>query len=78
MCIRDSLLRQDERNARFISGEESEKTVATAEPEHFIDHYYVVEDLQVRGALQLKEYSTFEEDVYKRQSQVFAVPVSPS
>lgn len=48
-------------NARFISGEEPEKTVATAEPEHFIDHYYVVEDLQVRGALQLKEYSTFED-----------------
>ena len=30
-------------------------------PNAFIDHYYVVEDLQVRGALQLKEYSTFEE-----------------
>lgn len=57
----ERLLRQDERNARFISGEEPEKTVATAEPEHFIDHYYVVEDLQVRGALQLKEYSTFED-----------------
>ena len=35
----ERLLRQDERNARFISGEEPEKTVATAEPEHFIDHY---------------------------------------
>ena len=32
-----------------------------SEPKHFIDHYYVVEDLQVRGALQLKEYSTFED-----------------
>ena len=31
------------------------------QPDHFIGHYYVVEDLQVRGALQLKEYSTFEE-----------------
>ena len=30
-------------------------------PNAFIDHYYVVEDLQVRGALQLKEYNTFEE-----------------
>ena len=57
----ERLLRQDERNARFISGEEAEKTVVTAEPEHFIDHYYVVEDLQVRGTLQLKEYSTFED-----------------
>ena len=57
----EHLLRQDERNARFISGEEPEKTVATTEPEHFIDHYYVVEDLQVRGALRLKEYSTFED-----------------
>lgn len=57
----ERLLRQDERNARFISGEEPEKTVVVSEPEHFIDHYYVVEDLQVRGALQLKEYSTFED-----------------
>ena len=57
----ERLLRQDERNARFISGEEPEKTVATAEPEHFIDHYYVVEDLQVRVELHLKEYSTFED-----------------
>lgn len=31
------------------------------QPDHFIDHYYVVEDLQVRGALQLTEYSTFAE-----------------
>ena len=64
----ERLLRQDERNARFISGEEPEKTVATAEPEHFIDHYYVVEDLQVRGALQLKEYSTFEDAMRAYQS----------
>ncbi len=64
----ERLLRQDERNARFISGEEPEKTVATAEPEHFIDHYYVVEDLQVRGALQLKEHSTFEDAMRAYQS----------
>ena len=57
----ERLLRQDERNARFISGEEPEKAVATADPEHFIDHYYVVNDLEVRGALSLKEYSTFED-----------------
>lgn len=30
------------------------------EPEHFIDHFYVVNDLEVRGALSLKEYSTLE------------------
>ena len=57
----ERLLRQDERNARFISGAEPEKTVAVSEPEHFIDHYYVVNDLEVRGALSLKEYSTFED-----------------
>lgn len=34
----ERLLRQDERNARFISGEEPEKTVATAEPEHFMQN----------------------------------------
>ena len=57
----ERLLRQDKRNARFISGEEPEKSVATADPEHFIEHYYVVNDLEVRGALSLKEYSTFED-----------------
>ena len=35
---------------------------------HFIHHYYVVEDLQVRGALQLKEYGTFEEAMAAYQS----------
>ena len=35
---------------------------------HFIHHYYVVEDLQVRGALQLKEYGTFEEAMSAYQS----------
>ena len=30
-------------------------------PENFIDHFYVVDDLEVRGALSLKEYSTFED-----------------
>ena len=57
----ERLLRQDERNARFISGTEPEKTVVVSEPEHFVDHYYVVDDLEVRGALSLKEYSTFED-----------------
>ena len=38
------------------------------QPDHFIGHYYVVEDLQVRGALQLKEYSTFEEAMAAYQS----------
>ena len=57
----ERLLKQDERNARFISGAEPKNTVAVSEPEHFIDHYYVVNDLEVRGALSLKEYSTFED-----------------
>ena len=30
-------------------------------PENFIDHFYVADDLEVRGALSLKEYSTFED-----------------
>ena len=64
----EHLLKQDERNTRFVSGAEPEKTVAVSEPEHFIDYYYVVEDLQVRGALQLKEYSTFEEAMKAYQS----------
>ena len=29
------------------------------EPEHFIDHFYVAEDIQKRGALDIKEYSSF-------------------
>ena len=40
----------------------------TQQPDHFIHHYYVVEDLQVRGALQLKEYGTFEEAMAAYQS----------
>lgn len=31
------------------------------ELKHFIDHYYVVEDLQVQGALGLKTYNTFDD-----------------
>nr|WP_276891372.1 LPD11 domain-containing protein [Eisenbergiella massiliensis] len=31
------------------------------EPEHFIDHFYVVEDIQKRGALDIKEYGSFED-----------------
>lgn len=31
------------------------------QPEHFIDHFYVAEDIQKRGALDIKEYSTFED-----------------
>ena len=40
----------------------------TQQPDHFIHHYYVVEDLQVRGALQLNEYGTFEEAMAAYQS----------
>ncbi len=31
------------------------------EPEHFIDHFYVAEDIQKRGALDIKEYSSFDD-----------------
>ena len=31
------------------------------QPDHFIDHFYVSEDVQKRGALDIKEYSTFED-----------------
>ena len=31
------------------------------QPEHFIDHFYVAEDIQKRGALDIKQYSSFED-----------------
>ena len=31
------------------------------EPEHFIDHFYVAEDIQKRGSLDIKEYSSFDD-----------------
>ena len=40
---------------------EPQQEIQPQQPNSFIDYYYVVEDLQVRGALQLKEYRTFEE-----------------
>ena len=40
---------------------EPQQEIQPQQSNSFIDHYYVVEDLQVRGALQLKEYSTFVE-----------------
>jgi len=64
----ERLLRQDERNDRFLSGAEQVKADVPSEPDHFIDHYYVVEDLQVQGALQLREYGTFEEAMRAYQS----------
>ena len=64
----ERLLGQDERNARFLSGAEQVKADVPSEPDHFIDHYYVVEDLQVQGALQLREYGTFEEAMRAYQS----------
>ena len=33
----------------------------TPEPEHFIDHFYVAEDIQKRGSLDIKEYSSFDD-----------------
>ena len=40
---------------------EPQQEIQPQQSNSFIDHFYVVEDLQVRGALQLKEYSTFVE-----------------
>ena len=34
---------------------------APSVPEHFIDHFYVVEDIQKRGALDIREYGSFED-----------------
>ena len=34
---------------------------ATPVPEHFIDHFYVVEDLQKAGSLDIREYGSFED-----------------
>ncbi len=55
----ERLLKQDKRNTTVIS---------SAEPDHFIDHYYVVDNLQVQGALNLKEYSTFNDAIRAYQS----------
>lgn len=53
----------------FLEGEAYNITdIGTSDPEHFIDHYYVAEDLQVRGALELKEYGSFEEAMAAYQS----------
>jgi len=68
----EEMLSQDERNhavrgdaytegnsvTEEIQGEISSET---AQPEHFIDHFYVAEDIQKRGALDIKEYSSFED-----------------
>ena len=52
----------------FQDKETIQATNTTSKTDRFIDHYYVVEDLQVRGALQLKEYGTFEEAMRAYQS----------
>ena len=36
-------------------------TEVTPEPDHFIHHFYVAEDLQKRGALDIQEYSSLED-----------------
>ena len=69
----EEMLSQDERNHAVRTGDESEEKPVTEEiqneispetvqqPEHFIDHFYVAEDIQKRGALDIKEYSSFED-----------------
>ena len=69
----EEMLSQDERNNAVRTGGEAEDKPVTEEipgeispetvqqPEHFIDHFYVAEDIQKRGALDIKEYSSFED-----------------
>ncbi len=69
----EEMLSQDERNNAVRTGGEAEDKPVTEEipgeispetvqqPEHFIDHFYVAEDIQKRGALDIREYSSFED-----------------
>lgn len=68
----EKMLSQDERNhavrgdayteANSVTEEiQGEISTETTQPEHFIDHFYVAEDIQKRGALDIKEYSSFED-----------------
>lgn len=69
----ERMLSQDERNhAVRVDAQTEEKPVTeeiqneispetVQQPEHFIDHFYVAEDIQKRGALDIKEYSSFED-----------------
>ena len=69
----EEMLSQDERNNAVRTGAEAEEKPVTEEiqteissetvqqPEHFIDHFYVAEDIQKRGALDIQEYSTLED-----------------
>ena len=69
----EKMLSQDERNHAVRGDAYTEENPVTEEiqggistetvqqPEHFIDHFYVAEDIQKRGALDIKEYSSFED-----------------
>ena len=69
----EEMLSQDERNNAVRTGGEAEEKPVTEgiqneispetvqQPDHFIDHFYVAEDIQKRGALDIKEYSSFED-----------------
>ena len=57
-CIRIYGDYPDEKaQAQVRAGAEPEQQ----EPEYFIDHFYVAEDVQKRGALDITEYSSFED-----------------
>ena len=43
----------------FLEDETSE--ISVSEPEHFIDHFYVVKDIEKRGSLDIQKYSSLEE-----------------
>ena len=69
----EKMLSQDERNHAVRSDAQAEKNSVTEEiqgeispetvqqPEHFIHHFYVAEDIQKHGALDIQEYSTLED-----------------
>ena len=69
----EEMLSRGERNNAVRTGDQAEEKPVTEEipgeispetvqqPEHFIDHFYVAEDIQKRGALDIKEYSSFED-----------------
>lgn len=67
--IFERMLAQDERNQAVKTGESIEKKPVievvlsenVIEPTHFINHFYVVEDVQKQSSLDIREFSSFED-----------------
>ncbi len=53
----------DREEAGIDASEEQKSEIIDEVPEHFIHHYYVIEDLQVSGPFALTEYSSLEQAV---------------